>query len=127
MVHQQEEELSAFCATGPQPDEVTNVLAGLGCSLAFSMQAEDEGAYMHLPPLPAQFHYEGPGGVRVIYLAGSDIALDRERFPEHRSRVWLFGDHDQASFGQAASVLALRWQLSWQRTGCSSSSFDEVA
>jgi hypothetical protein len=127
MVRQKEEEHSAFCATCPQPADVSKVLSSLGCSLAFSMPAEDEGAYMHLPPLPAQFHYEGPAGVRVIYLAGPDIALDGERFPEHQSRFWLYGDHDQAAFGQVASVLAIRWQLKWQRSDRSSLSLEEVA
>jgi hypothetical protein len=126
MVYQQEEERSAFCATFPQPADVSNVLADLGCSLAFSMPAEDEGAYMDLPPLPAQFHYEGPSGLRVIYLAGPDIALDGERFPTHESRFWLYGDHTQAAFQQVASVLAVRWSLRWQRSG-SSSSLGEVA
>src|SRR5438876_11386682 len=78
MVHQQEDERSAFCATCPEPTDVSKVLAGQGCSLVFCMKAEDEGAYMDLPPLPAQFHYEGPGGVRVIYLAGPDVARDGE-------------------------------------------------
>ena len=127
MVHQSEDERSAFCATCPQPTDVSNLLASQGCSLAFSMPAEDEGAYMDLPPLPAQFHYEGPGGVRVIYLAGPDVALDGERFPAHQSRFWLYGDHDQAAFGQIASVLSVRWSLTWQGCGCSSPSLEEVA
>jgi len=121
MVHQNEEERSAFCATCPSPMEVSNVLASLGCVLAFTMPAELEGAYMHLPPLPAQFHYEGPGGLRVIYLAGPDIALDGECFPEHESRFWLYGDHDQTVFQQVASKLSVRWSLSWQHNGSSTS------
>jgi hypothetical protein len=126
MVYQPEEERSAFCATCPQPTDVTNVLANLGCVLSFTMPAEDEGAYIDLPPLPAQFHYEGPGSLRVIYLAGPDVALDGERFPEHGSRFWLSGDHDQAAFQQIASKLSVRWSLRWQRSG-SSSSLVEVA
>ena len=126
MVHQHEDERSAFCATCPQPVDVSKVLASLECSLAFSMPAENEGAYMDLPPLPAQFHYEGPGGLRVIYLAGPDIALDGERFPEHQSRFWLYGDHTQAAFQQVASRLSVRWSLRWQRNGASSS-LGEVA
>lgn len=127
MVRKHEDERSAFCATCPQPAEVSKVLSNLGCSLAFSMPAESEGAYMDLPPLPAQFHYEGPGSLRVIYLAGPDIALDGERFPVHQSRFWLYGDHNQVAFGQVASVLAVRWSLTWQRRGCSSPSLEEVA
>jgi hypothetical protein len=126
MVHQQEEERSAFCATCPQPLDVSNVLASQDCSLAFSMPAEDDGVYMDLPPLPAQFHYEGPGNLREIYLAGPDTALDGERFPAHRSRFWLYGDHTQAAFQQVASVLAVRWSLTWQRSS-SSSSLEHVA
>jgi hypothetical protein len=72
MIHQNDEERWAFCETCPQPEDVSNVLASLGCSLAFTMPAEHEGAYMHLPPLPAQFHYEGPGGLHVaLYFAWS--------------------------------------------------------
>jgi hypothetical protein len=121
-----EVECSTFCTTCPRPEEVSNVLASLGFALDFTMPAEDEGAYMHLPPLPAQFHYEGPGGVRVIYLAGPDVALDGECCPEHESRFWLYGGHDQAVFQQVASMLAVRWSLSWQH-GCSSSSLEDVA
>jgi hypothetical protein len=124
MAHQKDEERSAFCATCPQPAEVGSVLASLGCVLAFSMQAEDEGAYMHLPPLPAQFHYDGPGGLRVIYLAGPDVALDGESFPAHESRFWLYGDHNQAALQQVASMLSVRWSLSWQHSGSSSSLAD---
>jgi hypothetical protein len=127
MVQQKDEELSAFCATCPQPTEVSTVLASLGCSLAFTVPSEDEGAYMHLPPLPAQFHYDGPGGIGVIYLAGPDIALDGECFPTHESRFWLYGGHNQAALHQVASALAVRWSLSWQRSGCSSSSLENVA
>ena len=124
MIHQHDEERSAFCATCPQPVDVSNVLVSLGCVLAFSMPAEHEGAYMHLPPLPAQFHYGGPGGLRVIYLAGPDIALDGECFPEHESRFWLYGDHNQTAFQQVASALSVRWSLSWQHSGSSSSLAD---
>jgi hypothetical protein len=126
MVHQQEVERSAFCTTCPQPAEVSKVLASLGCSLTFSMPAEAEGAYMDLPPLPAQFHYEGSGGLRVIYLAGPDIALDGEHFPAHQSRFWLSGDHTQAVFQQVASVMAVIWSLRWQRSN-SSPSLEHVA
>jgi hypothetical protein len=124
MAQQIDEERSAFCATCPQPADVSNVLTSLGCVLAFTMQAEDEGAYMHLPPLPAQFHFEGPGGLHVIYLAGPDIALDGENFPEHKSRFWLYSGHDQAVFQQVSSKLSVRWSLSWQRGGSSSSLAD---
>jgi hypothetical protein len=124
MAHQKDEERSALCATCPQPVEVSNVLASLGCVLAFSMPAEDEGAYMHLPPLPAQFHFEGPGGLCVIYLAGPDVALDGECFPDHESRFWLYGGHDQTVFQQVASMLTVRWSLNWQHSGSSSSLAD---
>ena len=126
MVQHKETEYAAFCTTCPRPEEVTNVLASLGFVLDFTMPAEDEGAYMHLPPLQAQFHFEGPGGVHAIYLAGQDIPIDGECFPDHRSRFWLYGRHDQAGFQQVASVLAVRWSLSWQRNG-SSSALEDVA
>jgi len=115
MVQHRTTEYSAFCTTCSRPEEVTNVLASLGFVLDFTMPTEDEGAYMHLPPLPAQFHFEGPGGVYAIYLAGPDVALDGESFPDHTSRFWLYGGHDQAVFQRVASVLAIRWSLTWQR------------
>ena len=124
MVYRQEDERSAFCATCPQPADVSNVLANQGCVLAFIMPAENEGAYLDLPPLPAQFHYEGPCGLRVIYLAGPDVVLDGECFPAHKSRFWLYGDHDQAVFQQIISKLSVRWSLSWQHSGSSSSLAD---
>jgi hypothetical protein len=121
MAQHQAEECSAFCKTCPRPEEVTNVLVSLGLVLAFAMPAEDDGAYMQLPPLPAQFHYEGPGGVRAIYLAGPDIALDGERFPDHQARFWLYGGHNQAACQRIASALAVRWSLTWQRSEVSPS------
>jgi hypothetical protein len=121
MAHTAEVECSAFCRTCPRPEEVSNVLDSLGFALDFTMPAEDEGAYMHVPPLPAQFQYEGPGGIRAIYLAGADSALDGERFPDHQSRFWLYEGHDHAVFQQVACVLAVRWSLTWQRSGPSSS------
>ena len=126
MAQQKEEERSAFCTICPRPEEVTHLLESLGIVLDFSMPAESEGAYMHLPPLPAQFHYEGPGALHVIYLAGPDIALDGECFPNHKSRFWLYGGHDLALFQQVASVLAVRWSLTWQRH-VPSSSLQDVA
>ncbi len=121
MAHAAEVECSAFCTTCPRPEEVTNVLASLGLVLVFTMPAEEHGTYMHLPPLPAQFHYEGPSGIRAIYLAGPDIALDGECFPDHESRFWLYGSSDQMVSQQVASVLSVRWSLTWQRSGPSAS------
>jgi hypothetical protein len=124
MAHHEKHELSAFCSMCLLPEEVSHVLERFGFVLGFTLPAEDDGAYMHLPPLPAQFHYDGPGGMRVIYLAGPDMALDGECFPEHQSRFWLCRGHDHAAFQRIASVLAVRWSLMWQRREPSGSLHD---
>src|SRR5258708_16415020 len=72
--------LTAFCATCPDPAEVSHLLQGLGFHLVFFMPADTSGEYMaDLPPLPAQYHYEDAVGTRIEYLAGADTpCLDDE-------------------------------------------------
>ncbi|SRR5712692_1551226 len=60
--------LTAFCATCPDPQEVTTILRGLGFSLTFQMEAILYPASSEAPDLPAQFHFQGHAGVEVIYL-----------------------------------------------------------
>ena len=88
VIHQ---DLSAFCQTCPHPTGCHKRTCLLGFSLAFQMKADDQQAYMQLKPLPAQFHYEGPYGMNVVYLAGEDIDSDDEHaFPVHASRFWFY-------------------------------------
>jgi hypothetical protein len=114
MAQQKGEELSAFCATCPLPEDVSTVLGSLGFLLAFTMPAEEHGTYMHLPPLPAQFHYDGPCGTEVIYLAGRDTPLEGEVFPFHASRFWLYTGADAQAFQLTMSTLAFRYQFTWR-------------
>lgn len=110
------QDLSAFCRTCPHTQDVTNVLALLGFSLAFQMKADNQQAYMQLKPLPAQLHFDGPYGMSVVYLAGEDINTDDEHtFPAHSSRFWFYqgGEPDQI-LQQTLDVLAAAFSLSWE-------------
>ena len=110
------QDMSAFCQTCIHPQDVTNILTLLGFSLAFQMKPDDQQAYMQLKPLPAQFHYEGPYGMNVVYLAGEDINTgDEDVFPVHASRFWLYraGETDLI-FQQAIDVLTTAFSLSWE-------------
>src|SRR5436305_461002 len=80
-------ERQAFCATCPSAEEVSTLLATLGFSLDFQLDAQYTS---QLPLLPAQYHYQDVCGTEVIYLAGRDVALDGEQFPPHASRFWLY-------------------------------------
>jgi hypothetical protein len=61
-------ELEAFCTTCPLAEEVSSLLSTLGFTLSFQMQ--EQVALVHLPVLPAQYHYKDAYGTEVIYLAG---------------------------------------------------------
>ena len=108
-------ELEAFCATCPPPQDVTALLAKMGFRLAFQMEAQDDlKAVVHLPALPAQYHYKDASGAEVIYLAGRDTPLEGgEVFPFHASRFWLYPGANAQGFQLARSMLALSFQLSW--------------
>lgn len=108
-------DLTAYCATCPLPEEVTAVLQPLGFWLAFAMKADDDQEYLHLPPLPAQFHFEDAHGTQLIYLAGNDIDLDdMQPLPAHRSRFWLYAGTDPAELHGVIRILASTWSLTWQ-------------
>lgn len=103
---------TAFCATCPLADEVTEVLAPLGFALVFQMEADDDQAYLHLAPLPAQFHYRDHCGSEVIYLAGVDLE-DEQPAPPHASRFWLYAGANASANERAAQVLSTAWALTW--------------
>src|SRR5712691_1546544 len=87
-------ELQAFCATCQAAQDVTALLARLGFLLAFQMDEQPDHT-SQLPPLPAQYHYKDEtSGTEVIYLAGRDTPLEREVFPSHASRFWLYAGAD---------------------------------
>jgi hypothetical protein len=113
-------DLTAFCASCPAAEEVTAALSPLGFTLAFQMRADTARAYTDLPPLPAQYHYEGPHGASVIYLAGKDMPClgdederDWGAFPPHASRFWLYAGADAGAHEQTAQVLTSAWALTW--------------
>src|SRR5947209_18482926 len=78
-------DLTAFCATCPAAEEVTEVLTPLGFALVYQMESDEDQAYLHLAPLPAQFHYRDNQGAEVIYLAGVDQE-DAQPAPPHATR-----------------------------------------
>ena len=61
-------ELEAFCPICPPAEQVSALLSTLGFTLTFQMQEQD--ALVHLPALPAQYHYKDACCTEVIYLAG---------------------------------------------------------
>ena len=121
-------ELEAFCTTCPPVEEVSALLANLGFTLSFQMQEQDDlHTLVHLPALPAQYHYKDAHGTEVIYLAGRDTPLeDGEVFPFHASRFWLYTGADAQAFQLTMSTLALRYQFTW-RVPCEDAAHEEVA
>ena len=111
-------EFEAFCPTCLPAEEVSALLAKVGLTLAFQMEAQDDLKTMvHLPALPAQYHYKDNHGTEVIYLAGRDTALEGEVFPFHASRFWLYPGADVQAFQLALSTLALSYQFTWHAPG----------
>ena len=120
-------ELEAFCQVCPPPQEVSALLATLGFTLAFHMDAV-QSPCAEVPSLPAQYHYKKDGcGTELIYLAGRDTPLEEgEVFPFHASRFWLYAGADAQAFQRALSTLALRYQFTW-RVPCEDAAHEEVA
>jgi hypothetical protein len=120
-------ELEAFCTTCPPVEEVSALLANLGFTLAFHMDAV-QSPCAAVPPLPAQYHYKKDAcGTEVIYLAGRDTPLeDGEVFPFHASRFWLYAGADVQAFQLAMSTLALNYQFTWCAP-CEDAAHEEVA
>ena len=120
-------ELEAFCTTCPPPQEVSALLATLGFTLAFHMDAV-QSPCAEVPPLPAQYHYKKDGcGTEVVYLAGRDTPLEEgEVFPVHASRFWLYASADAQAFQRALSTFAFYYQFTW-RVPCEDATHQEVA
>ncbi len=120
-------ELHGFCATCLPAEDVTALLAKLGFRLAFQMAAQDDlKSVVHVPALPAQFHYKDAFGTEVLYLAGTDTPLEDEDYPRHASRFWLYAGADLQAFQLARIMLALSYQFTW-RVPCEDATHDEVA
>jgi hypothetical protein len=112
----QVQELEAFCHTCPTPQEVTTCLHTMGFTLVFQMLAYIPPASSAVAPLPAQFHYERPDGMSIIYLAGQDRADEaEERLPPHASRWWAYAGADPDVFSRVTHALAVTWSCSWLR------------
>jgi len=113
---QQTQELEAFCRTCPTPLEVTAFMRTLGFTLVFQMPAYQPSASSAVAPLPAQFHYERPDGVSIIYLAGQDnVDEEGERLPPHASRWWAYAGVDLDVFSRVTHALAVKWSCTWRR------------
>jgi hypothetical protein len=109
-----ESSLLAFCPTCPLPAEVGEALAGLGFTLAFTMEEQCFPAYSKTPPIPAQFHYRDEHGTEVIYLAGTDVGEEGEHLPLHASRFWIYPGAQVTAAQLAAQFCATRWRLAWR-------------
>ena len=110
----QVEELEAYCHTCPSPEEVTAMLQAMGCTLDFQMEAVIPPAYSVVAPLPAQYHYAGPGGMSLIFLAGQDSDPDGEQLPPHASRFWAYPGADPDAFQRIILAFEIRWSLTWR-------------
>jgi hypothetical protein len=115
-IMQPAQELEAFCRTCPTPQEVTAFMRTLGFTLVFQMPAYLPSASSAVAPLPAQFHYERPDGMSVMYLAGQDRTDEEgERLPPHASRWWACAGADPDALGRVTRALALKWSCTWRR------------
>jgi hypothetical protein len=120
-------ELEAFCTTCPPAEEVSALLATLGFTLAFHMDAV-QSPCAEVPTLPAQYHYKKDAcGTEVIYLAGRDTPLDGEVFPFHGSRFWLYAGADAQAFQLTMSTLALHYGFAWRDPSEQDTQQEEVA
>lgn len=116
MIHTQQQPLerSALCSTCPTPEDVTHALQVLGFALTFQMKAQKTYVNPDIPPLGAQFHYAGPQGSEVIYLAGPD--RPNASLPPHASRFWVYSGASPVPAQQAMHVLSRAWSLTWYET-----------
>lgn len=120
-------ERSAFCSICPSPEAVTDHLARFGLVLTYARPAEMAQDYLHLPPLPAQYHYEDARGTQVMFLAGPDTSCladdegdeevdllpGRNSYPPHASRFWLIPGANELTTHHVQEALAARWAFHW--------------
>lgn len=111
----------AFCETCPDPQQVTEVLAELGFSLDFQMDAIIPAKYSATAPLPAQYHYKTHDGCEIIYLAGKDRPEQGQILPKHASRFWAYSGAHPMLYQQVLQVLASTWSFAWDEVQPSSS------
>jgi len=106
-------DLHAFCASCPDHNEVKAVMASLGFSLTFHMDAKHP-RYKDTPPLPAQYHFKDGSGTEVIFLAGKDSDEEGRWITPHASRWWIYPGRSQYNYSMVKQELAKRWKLSWK-------------
>lgn len=90
------------------------MLQTLGFRLTFQMGESTFPSPLHVPTLPAQYHYRDQHGTEVIYLAGYDAETDRT--PPHASRFWIYSGANVAAYRQAFQEITAQWSLTWQKT-----------
>ncbi len=95
-------ERDAFSLLCPSVLEVKHVLQELGFTLVRHIKASQ---YTYHAPLPDQYHFEGPRGLEIIFLAGKDTPEDGGTFPHHNSRWWSIGGADELKTRQVRQVL----------------------
>ncbi len=91
------------------------MLEALGLRLTFEMAATSPAQDLRVAPLPAQFHFRGPRGLEVIYLAGKDVSYEQYHpLPPHASRWWAYPGANPLLCAQVTKALSARWQLHWR-------------
>lgn len=119
-------EQTAFCRTCPALEAVARLLAQLGFTLTYTRSAEVAQEYLHLPPLPAQYHFEDDWGTQVQFLAGPDTPLladdgdDEDQlpvecasYPCHSSRFWLIPGANELVTRRVQEALAAQLAFRW--------------
>ncbi len=106
------EESKSFCTRCPSVDEVTRALQTLDFRLTFQMGESAFPSPLHVPALPAQYHYRDQHNTEVIYLAGYDAETNRT--PLHASRFWIYSGANVAAYLQVRQFMAAQWSLIWE-------------
>ena len=106
------QELEAYCFGCPNVDEVEEVLRRFGFRLTFTMPAVKRR--LTQTSLPAQYHFQGPDGMELLYLAGRDVGNEQRRLPPHQSRFWAVAGSSPQTYTSVLAALAKHWALQWQ-------------
>jgi hypothetical protein len=109
--------LEAFCGICPDAQVVREQMRRLGFRLTFylpSFRYPSQGKYDATISQPAQYHYGDDFGTEVIFLAGADMAEDRQSLPPHASRWWIYPGRAQTKVDAVKSTLTSCWLMQWQ-------------
>jgi len=115
MVQTHIQELEACCSSCPDPNDVEVLLREFGLKLTFTMKAVARRRVE--TSIAAQYHFEGPDGAEILYLAGRDVGDGEVRLPPHASRFWAIAGADLGMYRKVISALSGKWALQWKPTG----------